>query len=70
MRKASPATLPVRAVALTSSVISTTRFGSAPLSPEALLVEVAAHRVTVPSLLTKPVRLRRPIVVTSGYWPS
>lgn len=58
-------TLPVIVVALTRSVMRTTLFGSAPLSPEALEVEVVAHSVTVPSSFTTPARLRSPIVVTA-----
>ena len=49
-----------------SSTPSPTR-QSAPLSPDVLDVEVVAHKVTVPSRLTLPVRLRKPLVVTSGY---
>ena len=46
-------------------MIFTISLGSAPLSPEPLLVEVVAKNVTVPFELTSPVRLRRPIVVSS-----
>jgi len=38
--------------------------GSAPLSPDALVVEVVAQSVAVPLALTSPVRLRRPTVVS------
>src|SRR6516165_6769291 len=57
-------------VAPIGSVIVTTLFGSAPLSPELLEVEVVAQRVTVFVLWsTTPVRLRRPTVVTVGHGP-
>src|SRR5579862_772059 len=40
----------------------TSWFGSAPWSPPPLTVEVMAQIVTVPSELTRPVRLRSPSV--------
>jgi hypothetical protein len=51
-------------MALRLSVIVTISLGSAPLSPDPLVVEVVAQKVTVPFLLTSPVRLRRPTVVS------
>jgi len=45
------------------SVIATSLLGSAPWSPEALIVEVMAKSVTVPSRFTFPVKLRSPSVV-------
>jgi hypothetical protein len=56
----SSATFPVKLVAPSSSTIFTTLFGSAPLSPDVLVVAVVAHSSTVPLCLTTPVRLRRP----------
>src|SRR5580698_5866673 len=44
------------------SVIITSLFGSAPVSPLVLTVEVMAQMVTVPSLFTLPVMLRKPAV--------
>jgi len=51
-------------------MIFTISLGSAPLSPESLLVEVVAKNVTVPFALTSPVRLRKPIVVSSKSQPE
>jgi len=72
-RKTSPATAVRRVVNCSlaatagsvlerTSVMDTSLFGSAPWSPLALMVEVTAQMVTVPSLFTLPVRLRRPSV--------
>jgi hypothetical protein len=59
-RNDSCATGPVRVVAPMSSVISTTLFGSAPLSPEALDVDVVAQSVTrLP--MTTPVSSAPPV---------
>ena len=69
MLKDSVATAAVNVVAESWSVITTTLFGSAPLSPEVLDVDVVAQSVTW-SPFTTPVRLRRPTVVTFGYGPS
>jgi len=52
----------VAVVFLSQSVIATSLFGSAPVSPSPLTVEVIAQIVTVPSPLTLPVMLRRPSV--------
>ena len=49
-------------VDLRLSVMLTSLSGSAPWSPLPLTVEVTAHSVTLPSGLTRPVRLRSPSV--------
>src|SRR5580658_5871931 len=51
-----------RLVSLTRSVTLTSLLGSAPVSPLALIVEVMAKIVTVPSKLCRPVILRQPPV--------
>ncbi|WP_240702372.1 hypothetical protein [Trinickia terrae] len=56
-----------RAARLASVFLSTSRtatslFGSAPVSPLPLTVDVIAQIVTVPSLSTRPVRFRSPSV--------
>ena len=53
---------PGSVVAESLSVIITSLFGSAPWSPLPLTVEVIAQMLTVPSWLTRPVRLRKPSV--------
>src|SRR5271168_281158 len=51
-----------RVASLTRSVTFTNLLGSAPVSPFALIVEVMAKMVTVPSKLWSPAMLRQPPV--------
>jgi hypothetical protein len=59
-----------KVVSLTRSVTFTSLLGSAPVSPLALMVDVMAKMVTVPSKLCRPAMLRQPPVAglsEAGY---